>query len=92
MALKSTNRKHIVKAQKLKMLRYRAGYDQSELASRLGVSREKISRIENCHRTDMENLKDDQVETWFKVCSPRIDSETRDDWVKFILGAFGIYK
>ena len=92
MAIKSTKKGHILKAEHLKNLRLSAGFEQEELAQRIKIPRGKISRIENCHLDEMNNLKDDQVERWYKACSPYLDEETRKGWFDFILSLFGYKK
>lgn len=90
MALKSSNKTHIEKAQLLKRMRQEAGLTQQELASRLKVSRETVSAIENCHHSAMSALSDDLREQWWKVCAAGATSETKLSFINLVTRIFRI--
>ena len=85
MPLRSNNFKHKLKAQELRNVRKKAKLSQLELAKKLGISRELVSRIENYHLEQMENLNSDLQERWYEVCEPTLASADRNHFLDFIM-------
>ena len=90
MALKSRNRNHIEKAQLLKQLRKESGLTQEELSARIGLRRDFVSHIENCHLQQMEALRVDLEDKWWEVCKTSTTQKARDSWRRYILRKIGI--
>jgi HTH-type transcriptional regulator / antitoxin HipB len=77
-----------INIQLLKMMRKESGFTQSELAGRLGVSRETISAIENEKQETISVLSIDLVEKWWKVCGQRSSIQIKKEFMQNILQFF----
>lgn len=85
--LYSTKQEHIELSATLKQVRKEVPgkFTQQELAERLGLSRETVVAIENCHLSAMESLELATVEKWWKVCKQRgITQRTKERFVGLI--------
>ncbi len=90
MALKSENAQLKEQAHLLKSMREEAGFTQAELASRLSVSREKISAIENYHVGTIDTLEQRLLERWWSVCRSKAHNTTKELFILFLKRAFKI--
>ncbi|MCY7297290.1 helix-turn-helix domain-containing protein [Alteromonas sp. a30] len=90
MALKSSNKIHKQKAHLLKQMRLEAGLTQQALASRLKVSRETVSAIENCHFSAISALSDDIREDWWRACATGATKETKMSFMNLVTRIFRI--
>ena len=90
MAQKSPKPDHIEKSKLLKELRLGAGMKQQQLADRLGVTRDIVSHIENCHLQQMESLRSDFEQKWWQVCQTTTTPVARESWRDYIRKKIGI--
>lgn len=84
--LKSTKKEHIELSATLKDLRKDVPkFTQADLARALGVSRETVVAIENCHLHTMDSIEMQIIEKWWKVCKIRgITERTKDKFATLI--------
>lgn len=85
--LYSKKQEHVELAETLKQVRKEVPgrFTQQDLADRLGLSRETIVAIENCHLNTMETLELATVEKWWKVCKQRgITQRTKERFIGLI--------
>ena len=75
-------------AEILKDLRKESGYTQLDLASRLGISRETVSAVENNKRSTIESLGLEVCNKWWAVCRTKARKNTRDRFMEQIMGYF----
>lgn len=83
----STKQNHIELSETLKQVRKETHgrFTQQELANRLGLSRETVVAIENCHFHTMQTLELATVEKWWKVCRQRgITQRTKERFIGLI--------
>lgn len=77
MAVKSTDTDHLERSEVLRTLRLESSYTQLQLARNLGISREKVVAVENCHLASMCSLELDTVKNWWRLCKGRAEDTTR---------------
>lgn len=90
MAVKSSDAKFQEQARLLRSMRQEANFTQAELATRLNVSRETISAIENCHLGTIDTLEQRVLEQWWSLCRSRAHNATKEMFVSFLKRAFRI--
>lgn len=90
MAVKSSNARLQEQARLLRSMRQEAGFTQAELATRLNVSRETVSAIENCHVGTIDTLEQRVLERWWSLCRAEAHSSTKEMFVSFLKRAFRI--
>lgn len=88
MAQKSNDRFHLNKSMVLRELRLEGGFTQQELAHSLGMSREKVVAVENCHQNTMVSLEQDTIRNWWQLCRPMAKDETQKRFSSLIKEAF----
>lgn len=84
MAIKSTDVLHIERSEVLRGLRLESSYTQQQIADKLGISREKVVAVENCHIKSMLALELDIVKNWWELCRPRADIQTQKQFVRLM--------
>jgi HTH-type transcriptional regulator / antitoxin HipB len=77
-----------INIQLLKIMRKEAGLTQAELATRLGVSRETISAIENEKPETVASLSIELIEKWWRVCGKTSSQKIKSQFVQNIVNFF----
>lgn len=77
MAIKSTNVHHVERSDVLRGLRLESSFTQQQLADKLGISREKVVAVENCHEKSMLALELDTIKSWWELCRRRSEAATQ---------------
>ncbi|TDF37478.1 helix-turn-helix domain-containing protein [Alteromonadaceae bacterium M269] len=73
----------------LKAMRKEAGLTQKELASRIGISRETVSAIENEKPETINSIEAEVVSAWHITCQQRVSSDTGAEFLGHIMKYFG---
>jgi HTH-type transcriptional regulator/antitoxin HipB len=73
----------------LRSMRKESGYTQVQLASRIGISRETISAIENERSEAINCISADLISSWHIICRQGVTSETRHEFFSHIMNFFG---
>lgn len=81
---KSNDKTHIAQAEVLRKLRLNSGLTQQDLAFQLDISREKIVAIENCYLATMQELENEVISKWWRLCKPRAKEETKSEFRRLI--------
>lgn len=77
MAVKSTDTLHVERSDVLRSLRLESSFTQQQLAEKLGISREKVVAVENCHAKSMVALELDTIKMWWTLCRKRAENATQ---------------
>ncbi|NCP65950.1 MAG: helix-turn-helix transcriptional regulator [Paraglaciecola sp.] len=77
-----------INIQLLKIMRKEAGLTQAELATRLGVSRETISAIENEKPETVASLSIELIEKWWRVCGKTSSQKIKSQFAQNIVNFF----
>lgn len=77
MAVKSANPLHMERSDVLRLLRLECDFTQQQLADKLGISREKVVAVENCHVKSMMALELDTIKNWWGLCRKRSEIPTQ---------------
>ncbi|UAA37314.1 transcriptional regulator [Paraneptunicella aestuarii] len=81
---KSNNKTHVAQSGVLKKLRLNSGMTQLDLATKLEISREKIVAIENCYLATMQELENEIIASWWRICKPQAEEDTKSEFRKLI--------
>ena len=84
MANKSTDILHVERSDILRNLRLQSSYTQKQLADKLGISREKVVAVENCHLKSMLALELDTIKKWWELCRPRAEIDTQKQFSRLM--------
>ncbi|BDX07824.1 helix-turn-helix domain-containing protein [Planctobacterium marinum] len=84
MANKSTDILHVERSDILRSLRLQSSFTQKQIADKLGISREKVVAVENCHLKSMLALELDTIKNWWNLCRSRADMETQKQFAKLM--------
>jgi len=85
---KSCNQTHIAQSDVLRKLRRNAGLTQCDLASRLGICREKVIAIERSHLATMHDLENELISRWWQICKPKAEENTKHQFIELIKQIF----
>lgn len=72
----------------LKDLRKDSGYTQDALAMRLGISREKVSYIENSKISTLGALEIEIVKKWWFLCRATAKEKSRQSFIQAVFDYF----
>lgn len=84
MAIKSTDILHVERSEVLRNLRLQSSFTQQQLADKLGISREKVVAVENCHLKSMMALELDIIKNWWELSRSRADIETQKQFARLM--------
>lgn len=84
MAIKSTDILHVERSEVLRNLRLQSSFTQQQLADKLGISREKVVAVENCHLKSMMALELDIIKNWWELSRTRADIETQKQFARLM--------
>ena len=73
----------------LRELRKEAELTQSDLAARIGISRETVSAIENDKRETIEAIGAEVISKWHMICAQRASAATRNKFFEHVMKYFG---
>jgi HTH-type transcriptional regulator/antitoxin HipB len=73
----------------LRAMRKESGLTQVKLASRIGISRETVSAIENERREAINSIGADVISNWHIVCRQSVSSETRTEFFTHMMQFLG---
>jgi DNA-binding XRE family transcriptional regulator len=73
----------------LRELRKEADLTQQDLATRIGISRETVSAIENDKRETIEALGAEVISKWHMICAQRASEATRNKFFQHVMQYFG---
>lgn len=83
------SRRKMFSGAQLKALRKESGYTQEELASRVGISRETVSAIENEKPETMNNISVEVISKWWSICRQKASEQTRESFFSTVMDYFG---
>ncbi|MDU0355567.1 helix-turn-helix transcriptional regulator [Paraglaciecola aquimarina] len=83
------SRRKMLSGAQLKALRKESGYTQGELASRIGISRETVSAIENDKPETMNNIGMEVISKWWSICRQKASEQTRESFFSTVMDYFG---
>ncbi|MEP0356877.1 helix-turn-helix transcriptional regulator [Paraglaciecola sp.] len=83
------SRRKMFSGAQLKSLRKEAGFTQEELASRIGISRETVSAIENEKPETMESIGVSVISKWWSTCRQTASAQTRESFFSTVMDYFG---
>lgn len=75
----------------LRDLRLESGFTQQQLASRLNLSRETISAVENAKPETIDALAVETIAKWWSICRTKANESTRSRFVSQLMGFFKIF-
>lgn len=73
----------------LRELRKEADLTQQDLATRIGISRETVSAIENDKRETIEAIGAEVISKWHIICAQRASAATRNKFFQHVMQYFG---
>ncbi|MGS2719452.1 helix-turn-helix domain-containing protein [Paraglaciecola aestuariivivens] len=73
----------------LRELRKEADLTQADLATRIGISRETVSAIENDKRETIEALGAEVISKWHMICAQSASAATRHKFFQHVMQYFG---
>lgn len=73
----------------LKAMRKEANLTQRELATRIGISRETVSAIENEKPETINSIEAEVVSAWHIACQQSVSSDTGAEFLGHIMKYFG---
>ncbi|MBL4630324.1 MAG: helix-turn-helix transcriptional regulator [Paraglaciecola sp.] len=73
----------------LRELRRETGLTQYDLATRIGISRETVSAIENDKRETIEAIGAEVISKWHMICAQSASADTRNKFFEHVMKYFG---
>lgn len=73
----------------LRTLRMEAGFTQEELASKVGLSRETVSAIENEKPGTIDTIEAEVISMWYIVCRQKASAQTENQFFGHVMKYFG---
>lgn len=73
----------------LKNMRKEANYTQQELATRIGISRETVSAIENAKIETLNNISAEVISAWHIACRQGATSDTKTKFLSHMMKYLG---